>query len=258
MHVIWLSLHESRNRNLCLISYDDGSWKQHPEPVLRMIRQLVFIHTLFFSVTLGCGSNDTKIVKKSDKSSDLSWLILSFECNDDPINAAESVITEREKDRRHRSRHSRPKFCRPISAKPNSRLERFLRGGLLRAQKKKNDAWRIPRALLCQNTWHLNPPLKLMPYEKMKILETLNSGITRPGYARGHTHDYITVRTFDRLRLVSPRDGVRASSLNANFRIEKVENAPNTSRDCKREWKDHLGLPHAVKFPVIIKMGGSI
>ena len=59
---------------------------------------------------------------------------------------------------------------------------------------------------------------------KMRILETtLNSGITRPGYARGHTHGYITVRSLDWLRLVGLRDGSRGSLLNADFRIGRLK-----------------------------------
>ncbi|KAK0278417.1 hypothetical protein LTR35_009156 [Friedmanniomyces endolithicus] len=58
---------------------------------------------------------------------------------------------------------------------------------------------------------------------KMKILETtINSGITRPGFARGHTHGYITVKSLDWLRLVSLRDGTRGSPLDADFRIGRL------------------------------------
>lgn len=59
---------------------------------------------------------------------------------------------------------------------------------------------------------------------KMRLLETsLRSGITRPGYARGHTRGYITVRSLDWLRLVSLRDGARGSPLNADFRIGRLK-----------------------------------
>ncbi|TAQ86816.1 hypothetical protein B7494_g4848 [Chlorociboria aeruginascens] len=58
---------------------------------------------------------------------------------------------------------------------------------------------------------------------KMRLLETsLKNGITRPGFARGHTRGYITVRSLDWLRLVSLRDGVRANPLDADFRIGRL------------------------------------
>lgn len=58
---------------------------------------------------------------------------------------------------------------------------------------------------------------------QMRLLETsLKNGITRPGYARGHTRGYITVKSLDWMRLVSLRDGARVDPLRADFRIGRL------------------------------------